>query len=156
MSPTETEKFQTLLETYDEVFNPEVTVYNQKSGQCYVEVNMGPTPPPQHKGKTPLFYGRNNMVLLQEKFDELVQKGVFKRPQDIGVTVENLNTTFLVKKKDTTDMRLVTDFGSIVDYCRPSPSMMPDCDSVLRQISSWEYIIVTDSILWSAFTQMTR
>ena len=144
MSPTETEKFQALLETYDEVFNPEVTVYNQKSGQCYVEVNMGPTPPPQHKGKTPLFYGRNNMVLLQEKFDELVQKGVFKRPQDIGVTVENLNTTFLVKKKDTTDMRLVTDFGSIVDYCRPSPSMMPDCDSVLRQISSWEYIIVTD------------
>ena len=144
LSSSESAKFQSLLETYDEVFNPEVTVYNQKSGQCYVEVNMGPTPPPQNKGKNPLFYGRNNLLLLQEKFDELVQKGVFKRPQDIGVTVENLNTTFLVKKKDTTDMRLVTDFGSIVDYCRPSPSLMPDCDSVLRQISTWKYAIKTD------------
>ena len=144
LSPDEAAKFGALLEQRDEVFNPEVTVYNQKSGNVYVEVNMGSRLPPQQKGKVPPFYGRNNLVTLQEKFDELVAKGVFKRPQDIGVTVENLNTTFLVKKKDTDDMRLVTDFSSIAEYCRPTPTLMPDCDSVLREISSWAYIIVTD------------
>merc|ERR1712015_61650 len=105
---------------------------------------MGPVPPPQHKGKVPPFYGRDDRVILQEKFDELVQKGVLKRPQDIGVTVENLNTSFLVKKKDTNDMRFVTDFASIADYCRPTPTIMPDCDSVLRTVSGWKYLIVTD------------
>ena len=143
LSPEESSKFATLIKEYDEVFNPEVTQYNQKSGKCYVEVNMGPVPPPQHKGKVP-FYGRNNLVALQEKFDELVRKGVLKRPQDIGVTVENLNTSFLVKKKDTDDMRFVTDFASIADYCRPTPTLMPDCDSTLREISSWKFIISTD------------
>ena len=143
LSTDESSKFATLLEEYDEIFNPVVTQYNQKSGKCYVEVNMGPIPPPQHKGKVP-FYGRNNLIALQDKFDELVKKGVLKRPQDIGVTVENLNTSFLVKKKDTEEMRFVTDFASIKDYCRPTPTLMPDCDSTLREISSWNYIISTD------------
>ena len=144
LSPEQTAKFKRLLEKRDEVFNPKVSQYNQKSGQCYVEVNMGPVPPPQQKGKLPPFYGRDNVHELQEKIDELVEKGVLKRPQDIGVTVENLNTSFLVKKKDTTEKRFVTDFASIADYCRPSPSLMPDCDSTLRSIASWNYMIITD------------
>ena len=143
LSETDTTKFKLLMEEYDEVFNPTVTRYNQKSGKCYVEVNMGPVLPPQHKGKVP-FYGHNNLVALQEKFDELVEKGVLKRPQDIGVTVENLNTSFLVKKQDTDEKRFVTDFASIADYCRPSPTLMPDCDSTLRSMASWKFILPTD------------
>lgn len=129
--------------------------YNQKSGKCDVHINMGPIPPPQHKGKVP-FYGRDNMLLLQEKFDELVEIGVLKRPQDIGITVENLNTSFLVKKKDTSEMRFVTDFASIVDYCRPSPTLMPDCDSTMRRVSSWKYIIPTDFIKAYYGLRLTR
>jgi hypothetical protein len=143
LTSEETAKFNSLLQQYDEVFNPKISRYNQKSGQCFVEVNMGPNPPPQHKGRVP-FYGRNNLVELQEKFDVLVDKGVFQRPQDIGVTVENLNTTFLVKKRDSEDKRMVTDFASIADYCRPTPTLMPDVDSTLRQIATWKYLIITD------------
>ena len=143
LSSEDTSQFKSLLHQYDEVFNPRISRYNQKSGRCFVEVNMGPNPPPQHKGRVP-FYGRDSLVELQEKFDILISKGVFKRPQDIGVTVENLNTTFLVKKRDTDDKRLVTDFASIVDYCRPTPTLMPDVDTTLRQIATWKYLIKTD------------
>ena len=143
LNAEETQMFRALVEQYDEVFNPTIGKYNGKSGACFVEVNMGPNPPPQHKGRVP-FYGRDNLVELQQKFDELVAKGVFKRPQDIGITAEIMNPSFLVKKSDGINTRLVTDFGSIADYCRPTPTLMPDVDSTLRLIAGWGYIIKAD------------
>lgn len=143
LTAEESSPFRSLLNQYDEVFNPVISRYNGYSGAVFVEVNMGPQPPPQHKGRVP-FYGRNNMVELQEKFDVLTSKGVFSRPQDIGVTVEVINPSFLVKKKSSDDKRLVTDFGAIAKYCRPSPTLMPDVDSTLRQIATWKYLIKTD------------
>ena len=151
LNPEERRKFREVLHMYDEVFNPSISRYNGKAGVCYVEVNMGPHPPAQFKGKVP-FYGRDNLVQLQEKFDALAAKGVFRRPQDIGITVENVNPSFLVKKRSSQDMRLVTDFGSIAPYCRPTPTVMPDVDTVLRQISSWQNLIKTD--LTEAYHQL--
>ena len=133
LSESDKSSFRSLVTRYDEVFNPEISHYNNKSGPVYVEVNMGPEPPPQHKGRVP-FYGRDNMHELQEKFDVLAKKGVFKRPQEVGVTVEVINPSFLVKKKSSDDKRLVTDFGSISGYCRPTPTLMPDVDTTLRKI----------------------
>ena len=143
LTTEDTQRFRNLVEQYDEVFNPLISRYNGKSGECYVEVNMGPNPPPQHKGRVP-FYGRDNLVELQLKFDQLVEKGVFKRPQDIGIAAEIINPSFLVKKPQGDDKRLVTDFGSIADYCRPTPTLMPDVDSTLRLIAGWGYVIKAD------------
>ena len=92
--------FSSVLKKFDEVFNPVVSRYNGRSGPCFVEVNMGPSPPPQLKGRVP-FYGRKNMLEPQEKMYVLVEKGVFRRPQEIGITVENVNPSFLVKKQET-------------------------------------------------------
>jgi len=140
LSADEGAKFRSLLNTYDDVFNPELSHYNGKSGACFVEVNMGSTPPPQHKGRIP-FYGRDNMVELQEKFDELTAKGVFRRPQDIGVSVEIVNPSFLVKKQPpSTDKRLVTDFCQITDYCRTTPTRMPDVDSTMCKMKPVEFL----------------
>ena len=143
LTPDLKSKFESLIQSYDEVFNPAISKYNGKSGPLKVEVNMGPQPPPQHKGRVP-FYGRDDMSELQKKFDALVSKGVFKRPQDVGVTVEVVNPSFLVKKKSSNDKRLVTDFGTIASYCRPTPTLMPDVDSILRLIATWKYIVKAD------------
>ena len=151
LSPEEAAKFTSVLKSYDDVFNPAISTYNGKSGKCFVEVNMGPQPPPQHKGRVP-FYGRSDMNELQDKFDALQEKGVFCRPQDIGVTVEMINPSFLVKKKSSNDKRLVTDFGSISSYCRPTPTLMPDVDTTLRRIASWKLIIKSD--LTEAYFQL--
>ena len=141
-----------LLTSYDEVFNPAITCYNGKSGKCMVEVNVGPNLPPQKKGRLP-YYGKDDLIELQDKFDELQAKGILSRPQDIGITVENTNPSFLVKKQPpSTDKRLVTDFSSIATHCRPTPSLLPNVESTLQSIASWKYLVKTD--MSSAYHQI--
>lgn len=144
--------FKDLVKTYDEVFSPCISGYNGKSGTCMVEVNIGPNLPPQPKGRLP-HYGKSDLIELQDKFDELVAKGILSRPQDIGITVENTNPSFLVKKQPpSNEKRLVTDFSSIANYCRPTPSLLPNVETTLQNIAAWKYLIKTD--MSSAYHQL--
>lgn len=135
-------KFRQTLDTYDEVFNPNFSGYNGAVGPFQAKVNMGPVLPPQRKGRVPQ-YSRNQLVELQQKFDDLEQLGVFKRPEDVGISVEYLNPSFLVKKPNG-GFRLVTAFADVGRYSKPQPSLMPDVDSTLRHIAQWKYLIATD------------
>ena len=69
---------------------------------------------------------------------------MFAKPEDVGVTVEYLNLSFLVKKPNSLKKRLVTSFGEVGRYSKPQPALMPNIDNVLRAIGKWKYIIVTD------------
>lgn len=145
-----TSKFRNTLDEYDSVFDPNFKGYNGASGPFEAKVNMGPVQPPQRKGRLPQ-YARNQLVELQEKFDTLESQGVFKRPEDINVSVEYLNPSFLVKKSNG-GHRLVTAFSDVARYSKPQPSLLPDVDATLRHIAQWKYIICTD--LTSAFYQI--
>ena len=142
--------FQSLLSEYDSVFDPQFPGYNGSAGPYQAKVNMGPVEPPQRKGRLPQ-YARDKLVELQEKFDHLEQLGVFQRPEDVGITVEYLNPSFLVKKPNG-GSRVVTAFADVGRYSKPQPSLLPDVDSTLRRIAQWSHIIVTD--LTSAFYQI--
>jgi hypothetical protein len=149
--PQETKmKFKTLLYDYNDVFDSKISGYNGASGPFQAVVNMGPVQPPQRKGRVPQ-YSRNKLVELQQKFDDLEALGVFVRPEDVGIPVEYLNPSFLVKKSSG-GFRLVTAFADVGRYSKPQPSLMPDVDSILRQIASWKYIITSDLTL--AFHQI--
>ena len=52
---------------------------------------MGPVKPPQRKGLLPQ-YAPNKLVELKQKCDELGQLGVFKRLEDVGISVVYLTT----------------------------------------------------------------
>ena len=125
-----------------DVFNPSISKYNGASGKIEAVVNIGPTLPPQRKGRLPQ-YNRNTLEELQDKFDELDAAGVFAKPEQVNVHVEYLNTSFLVKKPNG-GSRLVTSFGEVAQYSKPQPSLMPNVDSVLREIGKWKYIVITD------------
>ena len=140
-------KFQELHDDYDKVFDPRIKGYNGAAGSFEAQVNMGPVEPPQRKGRLPQ-YARNKLVELQEKFDQLEELGVFKLSEDIGISIEYLNPSFLVKKPSG-GYRLDTDVGR---YSKPQPSVMPDVDSTLRHIAQWKHLIATD--LTSAFYQI--
>ncbi len=140
---------ETLLE-YDEVFNPKFKGYNKAAGPFEAVVNMGPTLPPQRKGRVPQ-YNRNKLSDLQDKFDQLEDLGVFKKPEDIGISVEYINPSFLINKPSG-GHRLVTAFADVGRYSKPQPGLMPDVDSILRQIGQWKYLIATD--LSNAFYQI--
>ena len=144
-------KFFSLLDEYDNVFDPTISGYNGAAGPFEAKVNMGPVEPPQRKRRLPQ-YARSQLLELQHKFDELEALGVFKRPEDIQITVEYLNPSVLVKKPSG-GHRLVTAFADVGRYSKPQPSLMPDVDSTLRHIVQWKHIIATD--LTSAFYQIS-
>jgi hypothetical protein len=85
----------TLLE-FDDMFSPSLPGYNGKAGPSQAVVNMGLVLPPQRKGRIPQ-YSRNQLSELQEQLNLLEEQGVFKLPEDIGITVEYPNPSFLVK-----------------------------------------------------------
>ena len=132
------------------VFDPAFPGYNGARGHIEGVVNIGPVQPPQRPGRVPQ-YERSRLYELQEKFDELEALGVFKKPEDVGVVVEYINPSFLVNKP-AGGTRLVTDFSSIGQYCKPQPSMLPDVESTLRTIGGWRYLISTD--LTKAYHQL--
>lgn len=54
--------------------------------------------PPQ-RNKRLFQYSRGQLELLfQAQFNELESIGVFQKPEDVGVTVEYLNPSFIVKE----------------------------------------------------------
>ncbi|CAC5426727.1 unnamed protein product [Mytilus coruscus] len=87
LSPEIKAKFRDTLNKYDDVYDPYFKGYNGAAGPFQARVNMGPVQPPQRKDRVPQ-YSRNQLVELQQTFDELEAIGVFKRPEDIGVSVE--------------------------------------------------------------------
>ena len=149
--PSKTRRdFQALHANHDDVFRSSFKGYNGASGPFQAVVNMGPVQPPQRKGRLPL-YSRDKLVELQGKFDDLEELGVFARPEDIGVSVEYVNPSFLVKKPNG-GHRLVTAFADVGRYSKPQPSVLPDVDSTLRKIGQWKYLVASD--LASAFYQI--
>lgn len=142
LTPSTKVLFKEVLEEYDNVFDPKISRYNDHSGICKVEINMGNTKPPQRKGRIPL-YGKSNMELLQQKMDELEAEGILRKPQELGIKVEYVSPSFLVRKRSG-DFRLVTDFTAIAPYIKPVPSMLPDVNTTLLKIGSWKYIVRTD------------
>ena len=149
LTDTMKSKFKELALKYDNVFGPSKG-YNGAYGPIKAVVNMGPVQPPQRKGRIPQ-YSRNRLVELQHKFDELELMGVFQKPEDIGITAEYVNPSFLVDKPSG-GTRLVTAFAEVGRYAKPQPSLMPDVNSTLLQVGQWKYIIASD--LSSAFYQI--
>ena len=96
--------------------------------------------PPQRKGRLPQF-SRNQLELLQAQFNELEAIGVFKKPEDLGITVEYQTLHSLSRRNLVVS---VTAFSEVARYCKPQPSMMPNVDSILRKIGQWKYLAVTD------------
>lgn len=90
-------EFRNLLNKFDDVFNPNFKGYNGAVGPLEVKVNMGPVQQHQRKGRVPQ-YSQNQLDTLQQKFHELENIGVFKRPEDVGINAEYVNPSFLIKK----------------------------------------------------------
>lgn len=129
--------FRNLLIKFDDVFNPNFKGSNGAVIPLEAKVNMGPVQPPKRKGRVPQ-YSKNQLATLHQKFDELENIGVFKRPEDVGITVEYVNPSFLIKKPNGS-LRLVTTFADVGRYSKPQPSLMPDIDSTLRQTEVYRH-----------------
>ena len=142
LSSSDRDRFQKLHSIYEDVFDPVISKYNDASGKVRARVNIGNTKPPSRKLHAPRYKSSDQQV-LQDKFDELERLGVFVRPEDVGVTIEHVSPSFLVKKPSG-GHRLVTAFTAVGEFCKILPSNMPTVEDTLRAISPWKYIIKTD------------
>lgn len=97
---------------------------------------MGLVQPPPRKCLS--LYSRDILVELQKKFDDLEEMVIVVRPEDGRVHVGYLNPSFLIKKSRE-GFRIVTAFSDVGRYSKPQPSVMPDVDSILRQILQFMY-----------------
>ena len=130
------DKFQTLHKRFDKAFELKIGRYNDANGKIRACFNIGSVVPPTRKLHAPN-YSHSNLQMLQEKFDELEREGVFAHPEDVGVAVEHVSPSFLVRKQSG-GYRLVTAFTSLSEYCKTLPMVMPSVDDTLRTIASWK------------------
>ena len=135
---------------YSSIFTPNFGTYNGKSGDIYADVILGKNMPMPKKGKVPVYNPKNSNI-LQDKFDELVELGVWSRPEDVNATVVHTSPSFLVKKPNGSH-RLVTSFVELNKYICPLPSKLNTTADVLTALGRWKYIIKTD--LKSSYFQM--
>lgn len=147
-------KDKTVLSEFDDVFDPTFKRYNRAVGPFRATVHIGPVEPPQRKGRLAQ-YCKNQLDQLQNKFDELERVNVFHRPEDVGVNVEYVNPSFLVKKPSG-GFRLVTDFADVGRSSQIQPSLMPDIDSTLRKIARWKFIANTDLTVFLSNTPIRK
>ena len=146
-------KIVVVVQTFDNVLDPDKTGYNGAAGAVLTTVNIGPVHPPQREGRVPQC-SRNQLIELQAKFDDLEQAKVFRRPEDVGITVESFNQLFL-EKKASVDHRFVTAFADVLrsqGTVSQQPSLIPDVDTTLRTIAPWRCLIKTE--LTRAFYQI--
>ena len=142
--------FHKLHRKYDTVFSGGVGCYNGYYGKFHHVINVGDKLPKQHRGRI-VKYNVEDTQRLQQKFDELHAAGVLARAEDIGVPVEYVHPSFLVKKSNG-DYRMVTSFGEVAEYARPQPTITSNTEHVLHQIGQWRFVIKTD--LKSAYYQI--
>ena len=64
--------------------------------------------------------------LLANKMDALEQWGVLVPPETVGVQVKFVSPSMLIRKPDSSDYRLVTDFASLNVYIKRVPMFGPD------------------------------
>ena len=88
--------FSELNASYEVVFENTIGRYNDKSGKVRARINFGTAKPPTRKLRIPN-YGKNNLDILQDKFDELENNGVFRRPEELGIVVEHASPSFLIQ-----------------------------------------------------------
>jgi hypothetical protein len=150
LSSTWKTAFKDLHQNLNVVFDPSIGRYNGHSGKFQARVLFGSTVPPSRKLHAPT-YNKDNLQLLQDKFDKLESEGVFGRPEDHDVVVEHVSPSFLVKK-NSGGYRLVTAFTALSDYTKTLPTLMPTVEDMLRTVSEWKYIITAD--LKDAFYQI--
>ena len=142
LSPEVREKFHNINKQYEDVFDGNLTAYNDSSGRIRANLAIGPVLPPPRKGKLP-FYIHSQLQLLQEEAHKLEAMGVLAKPEDVGVHVKHVSPSFLVNNPSGWH-RFVTAFTELGQYIRIPPTVSRSCNDVLRKLSSWKYMIKCD------------
>ena len=137
-----TEKFKNLCTEFSDIIQYVPGTYNGRYGFVRNDVEFTSIPPPNSRCYVPK-YSKEMMDTLANKMDELLENGVLRRPEEIGVTPVFTSPSMLVPKPDG-DWRLVTDFNQLNTFIRKAPVQSPGIEETKLQLASFKYIVSID------------
>ena len=88
---------------------------------------------------------------MQGNMDVLEADHILCKPEDLGITVQNVFPRFLVKKLDRGG-RLVTAFNSLSAFARPPPFRATSSEEIMFFFARWPCVIKSD--MTSQFFQL--
>ena len=143
LSPEQKELFRLINCQYLDVLNRSPGRYNGSYGHIDNSINFIARPPSSNKVHLPK-YNPKMLQSLADLMDELHEKKVLVKPEEIGVVPEFMMNSFLVPKKDPDTYRLVTDMTPLNQYIRKQETVMPTIEETKSILSRKKYFIQTD------------
>ena len=143
LTEAQREKFRTINQRFARIITPRPGKYNGFYGEIDNRIHWSQKPAPNTKTRIPNYSPAMNK-LLGEKMDKLEEWGVLAAPEKVGVTVEHVQPTMLVPKKDPGEYRCVTDFSTINKSIKRVPNTSATIAQAKARIAKAEYVIHLD------------
>merc|ERR1719300_1898540 len=83
------------------------------------------------------------MDTMATKMDELLEDGILRRPEEVGVTPVFTSPSMIVPKSEG-QWRFVTDFTQLNNHIRKMPAVSPGIEETKLQLASFKYIVTID------------
>ena len=134
--------FRKILSDFEEIITPTPGCYNGYYGNIDCSLNFIQPPPSSNKARLPQ-YSHEKLVEMSLMMDQMEEWGVLKKPHELGITVKNVHTSYLVPKSDG-KYRFVTDFTSLLPFIGKVEVISTTIAQAKRILSSFKYFIELD------------
>ena len=135
--------FREINKRFARIITPRPGRYNGHYGHIDNRLHFASKPAPNTKTHIPSYSPTMNKILA-EKMDKLEEWGVLACPEDLGITVEHVQPSMLVPKKEAGEYRMVTDFSTINTYIRRVPNTSATMAQAKAKIAKAEYVVHLD------------
>ena len=117
--------------------------YNGSFGNVDTRIDFRTSPPENAKVYSPN-YSPQMRTELARKLDKLVQWGVLRTPEELGVTIQYVSPSMIIPKSEPGEYRLVTDFSSLNKHIRKYPGTSPTIQEAKESIAKARYVTLMD------------
>ena len=157
------EKLHSIHVAHENVFNGDLTGgYNGYSGNFDVDFHFkGGIPPPPNYDNQPCYFSNQDRSLLQDKIDELEEKGICMKVADSNIVPKYAAPCMLVKKHSVRDLqpgeyeslsnleklkynRFILCHNKLSEHIEKKPAKMNKLDEIVRTVGEFEYVITSD------------
>ena len=157
------EKLHSIHAAHENVFNGDLTGgYNGYSGNFEVDFNFkGGIPPTPNYDNQPCYFSNQDKQLLQDKIDELEEKGICMKVANSNIVPKYAAPCMLVKKHSVRDLkpgeyeslsnteklkynRFILCHNKLSEHIEKQPAKMNKLDEVVRTVGEFEYVITSD------------
>ena len=135
--------FRDINQRFARIITPRPGKYNGYYGHIDNRLHFSSKPAPNVRTHIPNYSPTMNKILA-EKMDKLEEWGVLACPEKLGITVEHVQPSMLVPKKDEGEYRMVTDFSTINTYIKRVPTTSATMAQAKARIAKAEYVVHLD------------